>query len=106
LLRKALGDTGENRQYIVTLPGRGYRFAATVRTVTEQGEGLVAQARTRTQIVIEANEAETDEALKALPILQKAQARRKFLLSVAVVAALLALGAFLLIRNRRTANLG
>src|SRR6201998_4849294 len=57
LLRKALGDTPENRQYIVTLPGRGYRFAAPVRTVTEQGETLVAQARTRTQIVIEENEA-------------------------------------------------
>jgi len=53
LLRKALGDTPENRQYIVTLPGRGYRFAAQVRTVTEQGEALVAQARTRTQIVLE-----------------------------------------------------
>src|SRR6202522_4529340 len=36
VLRKALGDTAENRQYIVTLPGRGYRFAAQVRTVTEQ----------------------------------------------------------------------
>ena len=53
LLRKALGDTAEHRQYIVTLPGRGYRFAAPVRTVTEQGEALVAQARTRTQIVLE-----------------------------------------------------
>ena len=106
LLRKALGDTAENRQYIVTLPGRGYRFAATVRTVTEQGEALVAQARTRTQIVIEENEAETDQALKALPIPQKPKAGRKFLLSVAVVAVLLALGAFLLVRNRRPANLG
>ena len=106
LLRKALGDTAENRQYIVTLPGRGYRFAAPVRTVTEQGEALVAQARTRTQIVIEENEAETDQALKALPIPQKPKASRKFLLSLAVVAVLLALGAFLLIRNRRPANLG
>ena len=106
LLRKALGDTAENRQYIVTLPGRGYRFAASVRTVTEQGEALVAQARTRTQIVIEENEAETDQALKALPIPQKPRASRKFLLSAAVVAVLLALGAFLLIRNRRPANLG
>src|ERR1700722_18713099 len=61
LLRKALGDTAESRQYIVTLPGRGYRFAAPVRTVTEQGEALVAQARTRTQIVIEEKEAETDQ---------------------------------------------
>jgi eukaryotic-like serine/threonine-protein kinase len=106
LLRKALGDTAENRQYIVTLPGRGYRFAASVRTVTEQGEALVAQARTRTQIVIEENEAETDQALKALPVPQTPRASRKFLLSAAVVAVLLALGAFLLIRNRRPANLG
>jgi DNA-binding winged helix-turn-helix (wHTH) protein/Flp pilus assembly protein TadD len=106
LLRKALGDTGENRQYIVTLPGRGYRFAAPVRTVTEQSEALVAQARARTQIVIEENEAETDQALKAFPISQKPRAGRKFLLSMAVVAVLLALGASLLIRNRRPANLG
>src|SRR5450755_3852475 len=77
LLRKALGDTAENRQYIVTLPGCGYRFAATVRTVTEQGEALVAQARTRTQIVIEENEAETDQALKAFPIPQKPGAGRR-----------------------------
>ncbi len=46
LLRKALGDTRENREYIVTLPGRGYRFAAAVRTVTEPGEALVAQSHT------------------------------------------------------------
>ena len=64
MLRKALGDTAENRQYIVTLPGKGYRFAASVRTVTEQGEVLVAHARTRTQIVIEENEPETEQALK------------------------------------------
>jgi eukaryotic-like serine/threonine-protein kinase len=105
LLRKALGDTAEDRQYIVTLPGRGYRFAATVRTVTEQGEAVVAQARTRTQIVIEENEAEADQALKALPIPQKPGAGRKFLLSAAVVAVLLALGAFVLIRSRRPASL-
>jgi len=106
LLRKALGDTGENRQYIVTQPGRGYRFAAPVRTVTEQSEALVAQARTRTQIVIEENEVVTGQALKILPIPQKQGTGRKFLLSVSVVAVLLALGAFLLIRNRRPANPG
>jgi DNA-binding winged helix-turn-helix (wHTH) protein/Tol biopolymer transport system component len=101
LLRKALGDTAENRQYIVTLPGRGYRFAATVRTVSENGEALLAQARTRTQIVIEEDEAETDQALKALPIPQAPRASRRFQLSVAAVALLLALGAFFLIRSRR-----
>jgi DNA-binding winged helix-turn-helix (wHTH) protein/tetratricopeptide (TPR) repeat protein len=106
LLRKALGDTAENRQYIVTLPGVGYRFAATVRTVTEQGEALVAQARTRTQIVIEENGAETDQGLKALPIPRTRRAGRRLLLSMAVVTALLALGAFLVIRSWRPATLG
>jgi DNA-binding winged helix-turn-helix (wHTH) protein/tetratricopeptide (TPR) repeat protein len=106
LLRKALGDTGENRQYIVTLPGRGYRFAAPVRTVTEQGEVLVAQARQRTQIVIEEHEAETDQALNMLPIPQSSKASRKLLLSLAGVALLLWFGAFLFIRNRRPATLG
>jgi DNA-binding winged helix-turn-helix (wHTH) protein/tetratricopeptide (TPR) repeat protein len=105
MLRKALGDSAENRQYIVTLPGRGYRFAASVRTVTEQAETLVAQARTRTQIVIEENEAGTDHVLKTLPIQQKPGARGKFLLSMACVAVLLALGALLLLRSRVPANL-
>jgi DNA-binding winged helix-turn-helix (wHTH) protein/tetratricopeptide (TPR) repeat protein len=106
LLRKALGDTAENRQYIVTLPGRGYRFAAPVRTVTMQGEALVARVGTRTQIVIEENEAETNQALKPAPTPKTPKASRKFRLAMAVVAVLLALGAFLLIRSRRPANLG
>jgi DNA-binding winged helix-turn-helix (wHTH) protein len=101
LLRKALGDTAENRQYIVTLPGRGYRFAATVRTVTEQGESLVAHARTRTQIVIEEDDAETAQGLKMLPVPQKPRVNRKFLVSVAVVVVLLAAAGFLLVRSRR-----
>src|SRR5580658_5178009 len=100
LLRKALGDTAENRQYIVTLPGRGYRFAATVRTVTEQGETLVAHARSRTQIVIEEDEAGTRQAIKTLSVARKPGAGRTVLLSMAVVAGMLAVGAFLLIRSR------
>jgi len=104
LLRKALGDTAENRQYIVTLPGRGYRFAAQVRTVTEQGEALIAQARTRTQIVIEENEAETNSPLRALPVPRKPRAGQTILLSLAVVAVMLAVGVFIFIRSRRPAN--
>jgi eukaryotic-like serine/threonine-protein kinase len=101
MLRKALGDTAENRQYIVTLPGKGYRFAAPVRTVTEQGETLVAQARTRTQVVIEENEAETEQALKTLPTSQKPGAGWKFLLSMAGVAVLAATSTFLFLRPRK-----
>jgi DNA-binding winged helix-turn-helix (wHTH) protein/Tol biopolymer transport system component len=94
MLRKALGDTAESRQYIVTLPGRGYRFAASVRTVTEQGEVLVAHARARTQIVIEEDEAETEQP--ALP--RGTQPRRAFYSYVAaavILSAVLAGGLFL-----------
>jgi tetratricopeptide (TPR) repeat protein len=98
LLRKALGDTAENRQYIVTLPGRGYQFAASVHTVMQQGEVLVAHARTRTQIVIEENEPETDQALKTLPIPLRPGVSRKFLLSMAGVTVFAATSTFLFLR--------
>jgi DNA-binding winged helix-turn-helix (wHTH) protein len=51
-LRKALGDTPENRRYIVTLPGRGYRFTAEVRTVMQKGEDLVIEGRSRSRVVV------------------------------------------------------
>jgi len=41
-LRKALGDTLEGERYIVTLPGRGYRFAVPVRTITDGSQALIA----------------------------------------------------------------
>src|SRR5450432_2125630 len=41
-LRRALGESrGENR-YIVTVPGRGYRFAATVNAVPDEADGREA----------------------------------------------------------------
>jgi DNA-binding winged helix-turn-helix (wHTH) protein/tetratricopeptide (TPR) repeat protein/TolB-like protein len=36
VLRKALGEAGGENRYIVTLPGRGYRFAAAVTEVFEK----------------------------------------------------------------------
>src|SRR5215470_2708 len=37
-LRKALGEEPNDRRYIVTIPGRGYRFAADVRVVAPPGK--------------------------------------------------------------------
>jgi len=40
MLRKALGETPQDRRYIVTVPGRGYRFVARVREVpSREGYG-------------------------------------------------------------------
>jgi len=61
VLRKTLGDAVEERRYIVTVPGRGYRFAQTVRAVAveeeekqeEQEEQIVVARRSLARVVIE-----------------------------------------------------
>src|SRR5215469_12795433 len=37
-LRKALGDNAQESRYIVTVPGRGYRFVASVREFASADE--------------------------------------------------------------------
>jgi len=49
-LRKVLGD---NRGYIVTVPGRGYRFVADVREVLNAGGEFIVEEAARTYVVIE-----------------------------------------------------
>src|SRR5215471_6941853 len=45
-LRKALGSGGQDPKYIVTVPGRGYRFAEQVEEVpAENGTELVVEGR-------------------------------------------------------------
>jgi eukaryotic-like serine/threonine-protein kinase len=60
VLRKTLGDpVGENR-YIVTVPGRGYRFAEKVQVVNdceavteEEEEKLIIRSRSRSDLLLE-----------------------------------------------------
>jgi len=51
-LRKTLGDTAQGSRYIVTVPGRGYRFAEKVRFVPLEDE-IALVSRSTTQIRIE-----------------------------------------------------
>jgi len=102
-LRKALGDTLEGERYIVTLPGRGYRFAVPVRTITEGGEVLIAQMRSRAQIVIEEHAPEPVEVQPtALPPPAHAKPKwPKWLLPAGAAAAIVGLGALLLLRRHQ-----
>jgi DNA-binding winged helix-turn-helix (wHTH) protein len=45
-IRRALGDTRESRRFIVTEPGRGYRFVAPVTAGRNQGLPRPGAART------------------------------------------------------------
>ncbi len=64
VLRRTLGDAvGENR-YIVTVPGRGYRFAGKVQVVDdgeilaeEEEDKLVVESHTRSRLVVEEQQA-------------------------------------------------
>jgi eukaryotic-like serine/threonine-protein kinase len=52
-LRKALNETGEGQNYIETIPRRGYRFVADVKTTQPAFENFLLHERTGTHIVIE-----------------------------------------------------
>ncbi len=52
-LRKALGEMAHDPQYIVTVPGRGYRFALKVAEITEPDGDLVVHSRSIQRVTIE-----------------------------------------------------
>ncbi len=49
MLRKALGETPQDHRYILTVPGRGYRLAETVRAVQDQEVKIVAAQHSKAQ---------------------------------------------------------
>jgi eukaryotic-like serine/threonine-protein kinase len=53
LLRKALGEGPQDHQYIVTAPGRGYRFAEDVQFVPEQELNIVAASHAKVEMQVE-----------------------------------------------------
>jgi DNA-binding winged helix-turn-helix (wHTH) protein/tetratricopeptide (TPR) repeat protein len=62
VLRKTLGDTIEDKRYIVTVPGKGYRLVETVRVITadeeksgneDKEEEIVVASRSLATVVIE-----------------------------------------------------
>jgi DNA-binding winged helix-turn-helix (wHTH) protein/tetratricopeptide (TPR) repeat protein len=53
LLRKALGESPQDHQYIVTVPGRGYRFAEDVQFVPQEELNPVAASHSRVQVEVQ-----------------------------------------------------
>jgi len=52
LLRKALGETPQDHQYIVTVPGRGYRFAEDVQLVADRELNIIAASHSKIQLLV------------------------------------------------------
>lgn len=53
LLRKALGESPQDHQYIVTVPGHGYRFAEGVQLVPEEELNIVAASHAKVEVQVE-----------------------------------------------------
>jgi DNA-binding winged helix-turn-helix (wHTH) protein/tetratricopeptide (TPR) repeat protein len=52
LLRKVLGESSEGKQYIETVPKRGYRFVAAVKQTQDGDADLILQKRTRLRATV------------------------------------------------------
>jgi eukaryotic-like serine/threonine-protein kinase len=104
-IRRALGETPEDRRYIVTVPGRGYRFAAQVRTVMEGGEDLVIESRSRSQMAIEQMEGDQPRTVPALSMPRHHKPIWKHTLTIIAVV-LVALGAVFFLRRPPPIALG
>jgi tetratricopeptide (TPR) repeat protein len=53
LLRKALGESPQDHQYIVTVPGRGYRFAEDVQLVSDRELTVVTASHSNVEVEVE-----------------------------------------------------
>jgi DNA-binding winged helix-turn-helix (wHTH) protein/tetratricopeptide (TPR) repeat protein len=69
LLRKALGESPQDRLYIVTVPGHGYRFVAQVRQVETESRATAERAHHEPSSLVESETAfiQTPEGIEAQP---------------------------------------
>ena len=51
-LRKALGDSPTKRRYIITVPGRGYKFTADVRKADDDKSDVIVARYTKSTLVV------------------------------------------------------
>jgi len=106
VLRKALGETPEDRRYIITLPGKGYRFAAQVRAITHDDQGLVIRNRSRSELLVAQTLSDPSDLAISPPQIAKTAAVAKYAIVAAVILLPLALGAAFLTRARKPIVLG
>jgi DNA-binding winged helix-turn-helix (wHTH) protein/tetratricopeptide (TPR) repeat protein len=99
-LRKALGDKAHDPEYIVTVPGRGYRFALKVAEITEPDGDLIVHSRSVHTVTVE----ETESGQSRTSIAPFAEFRQRpwnWIFAGTAVIVLLASASALVLRVRR-----
>ncbi|HJQ27021.1 MAG TPA: winged helix-turn-helix domain-containing protein [Blastocatellia bacterium] len=94
VIRKALGESPNERRYVITVPGRGYRFAADVHKGADDADVIVARY-TRSTLVIHDQEPgpALESQAKDLPAAVVASTNRRKLILIGLALAALVLGA-------------
>lgn len=93
-LRKIFGEKKGEHQFIVTVPGKGYKFVADVLTPNDEEKEIIIESRTVSRVVIEeennAARSETETAENNFPKLKedfsKLQKNRLPLVAISAVA--------------------
>jgi DNA-binding winged helix-turn-helix (wHTH) protein len=78
LLRRALGESPQDHLYILTVPGRGYRFTEEVRVASQHDLRVVAATHSKLQVHIEEPKPWPWLALAALVLIALGAAAFKF----------------------------
>jgi Tol biopolymer transport system component/DNA-binding winged helix-turn-helix (wHTH) protein len=61
-VRRALGEKATQPRFLVTIPGRGYRFVGSVREVDENQPRVIIETETISQVVVEEDVDDVDTA--------------------------------------------
>jgi Tol biopolymer transport system component/DNA-binding winged helix-turn-helix (wHTH) protein len=77
-LRKTLAAFEKDKQFIVTVPRRGFRFVADVKEIAADEEFFVVEKRTRTHIVAEQKEIHDSKDTEDSAIVRKPVSNRSF----------------------------
>ena len=99
LLRKALGETAQDHRYIVTIPGRGYRFTENVRLVAADEADLIVESHSQSRVTVEETEPGAEEG-KSVSFLRPHKRPWSWILPI--VALLLVVSGLFLHRRRPT----
>lgn len=93
-VRKALGESPHDRKYIVTVPGKGYKFAADIKGPFDNKSDLILARYTKSTVVIsgQGEGQEIKRKQEGLPPASLPSARRRKLVYTAVAVAILAVG--------------
>ena len=95
LLRKTLGDTGDEAAYIETIPRRGYRFVAPVRTVAVEPAGAAIVEFRNSQPIVTGNGGHVATA-EPQPSSSRFAAKWVILAGILLLAGILAIAKFII----------